>query len=382
MSKAKRAMQLKLAKLDTKSMREEPVFTSLLDDHGYDVEAVLGVGSVACVKRVRRRLDNGIFAAKCVQGFIDSPTVELTQAEHQLLSSLDFTHFIKAEAFFQGASEACLLLEYCAGGNLESHVRHQHGLCDSVVHSMLGQMLEAVNYLHCKRIVHRDLKPANIYLDVSCQVVKIGDFNSAKLLATGCSMLTHRCTGDFAAPELLLGWDWNERVDVWSLGLCLYFMKKNCLPFQAGRAHVQSLFLQMLLPEIQWGDISEELWFLITECLKVDMHDRPPALELLKHPVVAKPSRMLSKECRSWTLPLDAMSECSEITMSAASSSTSLAPASPTTPTRAKSGDAWEWDESKTLSGSRHPSTLQQLAHDKFCRALKSKETQRMVVSL
>ena len=44
-------------------------------------------------------------------------------------------------------------------------------------------------------------------------------------------MLTPAGTQLYSAPELLFGLDWNERVDIWASGLCLYFMVTAKLPF-------------------------------------------------------------------------------------------------------------------------------------------------------
>lgn len=99
-------------------------------------------------------------------------------------------------------------------------------------------------------------------------------------------MLTHRGTQGYYAPEIVLGRCWNERVDIWALGLCLFFMMRTVLPFNVMKAQVQASFIDGFLPEVDWGNVAIEHQSLIEQCLAVDMRDRPPAMELKQHPVL------------------------------------------------------------------------------------------------
>eukprot|EP00931_Biecheleriopsis_adriatica_P124140 TRINITY_DN99239_c0_g1_i1.p1 TRINITY_DN99239_c0_g1~~TRINITY_DN99239_c0_g1_i1.p1 ORF type:complete len:402 (+),score=72.93 TRINITY_DN99239_c0_g1_i1:61-1206(+) len=381
MSRLNRA-KIQSPKLDLRCQREKVEYIALLDDKGLDVEAVLGSGTVACVKRVRRRSDGAVFAAKCMSS--DPEIVEVAREELRLLSRFSFPHILKAEAFFEGSCESCLLTEYCGGGDLEKYVRHQRGLEDSTVHSMMEQLLEAVNHLHCKRVVHRDIKPANIFLHAECNVLKLGDFNSAKLVGKGQNcMLSRRCSPDFAAPELLLGQNWNERVDIWSVGLCIYFMKRQCLPFQSGSARIQSLFLQLQLPDISWTDIPHSLSSVVEECLAVDMRIRPPAIELLEHPAVRPRCSSYERVSRSWTAPdlessVDSEVEDNDAASSTSSMSMSAAEDCPVRHSRSLGNDG--------LSRIKKASAFQQLAAEKFARNPKDRKQeeggQRIIVAL
>lgn len=83
---------------------------------------------------------------------------------------------------------------------------------------------------HRKRVIHRDLKADNVFF-VSDTHIKIGDFgfsthSSGKLLATFCG------SPHYAAPELFAKEDYHGHlVDIWALGVTLYFMLACKLPF-------------------------------------------------------------------------------------------------------------------------------------------------------
>lgn len=281
-----RALGLQLPQLRC-SRSMEPDAPNAFVEAKYAVGISLGSGAASYVKCVQRKSDGQVFAAKCVRSE-DQEIRRLTRAEHEMLTSLSHQHVLQTSEFIESSFELWIVMEYCPGGNLQQFIRRRGMLDDEVAGHIFHQLLQGVHYLHSKRIVHRDIKPANLLsMDAEFNHLKIGDFNSAKLLTDGSgAMLSHRCTPDFAAPELSLRLSWNERVDIWSSGLCLYYMLNAVLPFQCGHPETQSAFSQNSLPPIDWNSMTEEAESILKLCLAVDMRDRPPAMELIQHPVI------------------------------------------------------------------------------------------------
>jgi calcium/calmodulin-dependent protein kinase I len=79
-------------------------------------------------------------------------------------------------------------------------------------------------------VVHRDVKPDNLLFDERNNM-KVVDFGSAVWLLEG------RCVGGvvgtpyYVAPKVLMGREYNEKVDVWSAGVILYIMLAGVPPF-------------------------------------------------------------------------------------------------------------------------------------------------------
>lgn len=253
----------------------------------YELGAQLGNGSVAVVKLAGRRSDGRQFAVKHVRG-VDEEIRQFTRDEYDLVRTLSHPAIIKFEAMYENPCSLMICMELCSDGDVESFVRTNGGFTEESIRSLGLQMLRGVNHLHHKRVCHRDLKPENMLLQKNGSILKITDFNSAKRIGNchGSSlMLTDRGTRDYAAPELRFGLCWNERVDIWSCGLCLYFMRRGALPFRIQDASVKTSLLKGKLPDVEWNGFSESLQSLAKQCLIVNMHDRPQAMELCWHRV-------------------------------------------------------------------------------------------------
>jgi len=178
-------------------------------------------------------------------------------------------------------------MELCRGGSIEDRIMRDGPLPEPVVINLAKQLLAGLNYLHCKRVVHRDIKPMNLLmLHEDTTRLKISDFNTARQLGSpaGCSMmLSARGTQLYAAPELALGLQWNERVDVWASGLSLFYMLRAEHPFPSTKRRHVRLLQKRCLPRVDWGTISKWMCNLLRLCLTVEMRDRPVPMELLEH---------------------------------------------------------------------------------------------------
>lgn len=85
--------------------------------------------------------------------------------------------------------------------------------------------MDALSYLHSRNICHRDIKPENILYDEENNKIKIIDFGiSKKTFRRGQrrDMLTVIGSHLYMAPEMLNGGGYDERVDLWSLGVTIF----------------------------------------------------------------------------------------------------------------------------------------------------------------
>jgi len=256
-------------------------------DEAFQLGTALGSGTVATVRRVTRKSDGKVMAVKCVSN-PDEEIRQFTRDEYEVVRSLNHPAIVRFEEIHETISKVYICMEFCQDGSVQSRV-DEHGIFnEGVVRSLGLQMLRGVNHLHEKRVVHRDIKPDNLLLQKGCSILKITDFNSAKRIGKGDGtslMLTDRGTPLYSAPELRFGLLWNERVDIWSCGLSLYFMHQGSLPFDSQQPPVKEVLAAGHLPIVEWNGLAFSMQRLIKLCLTVNMQDRPLAMELLLHPV-------------------------------------------------------------------------------------------------
>jgi len=92
----------------------------------------------------------------------------------------------------------------------------------------------ALAYAHQRGMIHRDVKPANLMLDEDSRVV-LTDFGIAKIVTGAQFTASGGMVGTpaYMAPDQGLGEPGDERSDIYSLGVILFQMLTNHLPFDA-----------------------------------------------------------------------------------------------------------------------------------------------------
>ncbi|MCH5212474.1 MAG: serine/threonine protein kinase [Oscillospiraceae bacterium] len=86
--------------------------------------------------------------------------------------------------------------------------------------------------LCCKNnVIHRDIKPANIFVAQDGSY-KLGDFGIARTIEQSTGNLSKSGTASYMAPEVYRGGNYSYNVDLYSLGLVMYWcMNCNRTPF-------------------------------------------------------------------------------------------------------------------------------------------------------
>jgi serine/threonine protein kinase len=91
--------------------------------------------------------------------------------------------------------------------------------------------------MHSKNMAHRDLKPENVLLDstdVTRMNLKITDFGFAKFHDPDKEEGLTDMLGSplYMAPEIIKKLPYDNKVDIWSIGVILYIMMTGRPPFK------------------------------------------------------------------------------------------------------------------------------------------------------
>ncbi|APS19688.1 protein kinase [Streptomyces sp. Tue 6075] len=159
--------------------------------------------------------------------------------------------------------------------------RLQEGTLDPREAARIGlAVLDALTAAHAKDVLHRDVKPDNILLGTGDRVV-LTDFGIAyvegeqRLTETGAFV----GSPEYISPERVLGRQPGPASDLWSLGVVLYAAVEGVSPFR--RSHTPAT-LQAVLetePQALSPQRSGGLAPLVTQLLRKDPAQRPPAAE-------------------------------------------------------------------------------------------------------
>ena len=207
-----------------------------------------------------------------------------------------------------------LILEYCKYGEIDwrrySHYHEKYKKNQPLkLNKILRDVTDGLEYLHyVKGIVHRDLKPSNLLISED-NTIKISDFGVSLILENNANdekeLGKTMGTPAFFAPELCQFVQWrtsgikkvdiDRRIDIWLLGVVLYCLIFNALPFNGRNEY--DLFKKIVRDELSFpaikpsrratqSDLDEmtELKKLIRGLLSKDPNLRPSIEEIKTHP--------------------------------------------------------------------------------------------------
>ncbi|NWH19762.1 STKL1 protein, partial [Grus americana] len=123
----------------------------------------------------------------------------------------------------------CLVMEHSGQGDLSSVIKEKRHksekITDMVILKFLGQMVDALFYIHKQNIFHRNLKPSNILVTGEDSFM-LSDFSTETLMTDEMRWkirVEESRYLSWMAPETL-GFSFTEKSDIWSLGCILLDM--------------------------------------------------------------------------------------------------------------------------------------------------------------
>lgn len=144
--------------------------------------------------------------------------------EYEKLAMLHHPNVVRALGFFlsDASNPPSILLEFCPDD--VGRAIKRGGVSGVQLVAWVYEIVEGMRHVHRRGLVHRDIKPSNILVGSDGQV-RISDFGIAKLMtAEEQSTTLGAGTQKFMAPEILREEAYDEKADVYSFGVLLFFM--------------------------------------------------------------------------------------------------------------------------------------------------------------
>jgi serine/threonine protein kinase len=229
----------------------------------YEVERFLGEGAFAEVYRVRHRyLGRQALKLFKLPGLSTGEVQDLL-GEAVLLSKIDHPNIVRvfdANTFkIESQVFGYFTMEHVAGGSLDRFWRSfgAQFVPVPVAVDLVKQVCRGLAAAHSQDppIIHRDIKPQNMLVGYQADGLraKVSDFGLAKRVNPLTLRATSRGTRQFKAPEALhdMGSD-SLGGDVWAIGMTLYLLLTDRLPFDVpdnhGPGSISKAFREPLVP--------------------------------------------------------------------------------------------------------------------------------------
>jgi len=254
----------------------------------FNLAEKLGEGSYGSVWHAIHKKTKAEYAIKRV-GFDDD--LEDLKVEIRFMKSCVSDNIVRYYGSYVSRSELWIVMEYCSAGSVADLMKTTRKTL-SVPQIMLITRcaLNGLMYLHKMHKLHRDIKCGNILLN-SQGVGKLADFGvSGQLSDTLAKRKTLIGTPYWMAPEVIKETGYNEKADIWSLGITVIEMAEGRPPYSYMNP-MRAIFYIPMKPPTGFTDNSlwpPELVDFLAKCLTVDPVVRPPAKALLEHPLFKK----------------------------------------------------------------------------------------------
>jgi aurora kinase len=240
----------------------------------FEIGRPLGKGKFGRVYLARERETGFVCALKVLhKNEIQQGRVEKQVArEIEIQSNLRHPNVLRLYGHFQDRKRIILILEYAGKGELYKRLQKEDRFPEWKAAQYIAQMASALRYLHQKHVIHRDIKPENILIGIHGEL-KMSDFGWS-VHSPSSRRLTKCGTLDYLPPEMAdpkrCNTPYDEKVDLWALGVLMYEFLVGRAPFEDTPAMTQKRIAKgdMTIPSfvsVEAKDLIEK----VSSCSKI-----------------------------------------------------------------------------------------------------------------
>ena len=211
-------------------------------------------------------------------------------SELTVLKKCSHPNIMNVNEILEDNNNYYIVSELLEGGELFDRILEVSKFDEMKAAFIIKQVLLAINYMHQKNITHRDLKPENILLehqDKDRLEIKISDFGFSCFFDPKDGLDLVLGSPLYMAPEIIKGQKYNEKVDIWSIGVITYMLLSGRNPFPGkNKNEVKYLIVSKVvdLTKPYFKNVSTQAKDFIMKCVNKNIEERFSAKQLLKHP--------------------------------------------------------------------------------------------------
>lgn len=246
----------------------------------YKLDRILGQGGTGKVYRGIDTKAGQVVAVKLFNENFFRNRMHLRDLTRGVKKFKNFSHnnVVKIIDFIDGPEGRCMIMEYVDGPNLRWYLLNRpYNMQERLV--IVVQLCNGLQYLHDQGCVHHDFKPANV-LFTRTGIAKVADYSlyaSNPFLELFDHSAVEQVTPMFVAPEYLRKERTNHLVDLYALGITMYMMFTEKLPFAVD--NLQHLYqchlrVQPMHPTQANPLCPTDLGDIIMRCLEKQPKDR------------------------------------------------------------------------------------------------------------
>ncbi len=242
----------------------------------FKTSELIATGGMASIyKGVQLSLDRPV-AIKRLHPHLTTNADFVTRFEKEAKSIARLRHenIVSIVDFGRDEEGYYLVMEFVDGKNLKEIIKSEKKIPAEIGLIIAEQVAQGLRFAHSSGLVHRDIKPANIMLSKN-GAVKITDFGIAKFANDISLTDTGSMIGSpaYMSPEHVRGTDFDNRSDIFSLGVVLYEILSGEKPFQG--ENYQEVITKILTEEPRLilqiaPELSAGLAEIIHRCLQKD----------------------------------------------------------------------------------------------------------------
>lgn len=161
---------------------------------------------------------------------LEERMVDQVVNERLMMAVLAYPLTVNLRFAAQDQVDLFMVVDLMLGGDLRYHMKSGRIFDLERTRFYAAQAALSINYLHQTGYIHRDIKPDNLLLDGDGNV-HLTDFNLS-IRKNDTRRRGVVGTRSYMAPEVVSRQPYNEMVDWWSLGICIYEWSFGTVPFR------------------------------------------------------------------------------------------------------------------------------------------------------